>query len=118
MQVIAHEAGTRRLAEIRAMKLAGATDMMALMLHARIHRASGIIIDETFVSPEFFRLDSGVARQVLEALRNNQNFTLAIVGDISRYTQGNEALQTFVRDANRGRDVRFAATVADVLAKV
>jgi hypothetical protein len=43
---------------------------------------------------------------------------LAILGDISRYTDRSESLRALVRESNRGRDVAFLPTLDALIAAV
>ncbi|TQN28808.1 uncharacterized protein DUF4180 [Haloactinospora alba] len=61
------------------------------------------------VCEDFFSLGSGLAGEIVQRFAN-YGIRLVIVGDISRYLAGSQALRDFVREANRGRQVWFAAT--------
>lgn len=69
------------------------------------------------LSPDFFRLRSGLAGAVLQKWRN-YGFRVAIVGDISRWTEQSEALRDFVRESNRGGQVLFVADAAELAARL
>ena len=68
------------------------------------------------IEPEFFNLRSGLAGEILQKLVNYR-LQLAIVGDISAHLEKSETLKALVRESNRGKDVRFVATVEDTLGR-
>lgn len=69
------------------------------------------------LSPDFFRLRSGLAGAILQKWRN-YGFRVAIVGDIGRWTAGSRALGDFVRESNRGGQVLFVADAAELAARL
>jgi len=73
-----------------------------------------VIIPVERLSPEFFRLASGLAGAVLQKFTTYQ-FRVAIVGDISAFTAKSAPLRDFVRESNRrGVEVRFLASMAEL----
>jgi hypothetical protein len=61
----------------------------------------------------FFRLSTGLAGEALQKFTNYQ-LRVAIVGDISAYTDKSAPLRDFVRESNRRGDVRFLASAAEL----
>ena len=79
--------------------------------------ASWVAVDESRVAPAFFDLKSGIAGDVLQKFVNYR-MKLAILGDISRYTDQSESLKALVRESNRGRDVAFLPNLDALIATV
>lgn len=65
------------------------------------------------LSPDFFRLGTGLAGAILQKFTTYQ-LRVAIVGDISAFTEKSAPLRDFVRESNRRGDVRFLATIAEL----
>jgi hypothetical protein len=65
------------------------------------------------LSPEFFRLGSGLAGAVLQKF-SNYRIRVAIIGDISGYTGKSAPLRDFVAESNRRGQVRFLLTEAEL----
>lgn len=65
------------------------------------------------LSPDFFRLSTGLAGAVLQKC-TNYSFRLAIVGDISAHTAKSGPLRDFVYESNKRGDVRFVDSLADL----
>jgi hypothetical protein len=63
------------------------------------------------LGPDFLRLGSGVAGQVLQKLVNYR-FQVAVVGDVSAALVRSEPLRDFVRESNRGTSVWFVDDLA------
>jgi hypothetical protein len=59
------------------------------------------------VSPAFFDLKNGIAGEVLQKFANYR-IRLAMVGDFSAFQS--QALQAFIVESNRGRQVHFCAS--------
>ena len=72
-----------------------------------------VVIPVARLSPDFFKLSTGLAGAILQKLMNYQ-FRVAIVGDISAYTEKSAPLRDFVRESNRHGTVRFLDSEADL----
>jgi hypothetical protein len=105
-----HSKGNITIAEVvgDGVLLRNGGDAVQLMMDSR--RADWVAVHAKNIAPEFFELRSGVAGDVLQKFVNYQA-RLAIIGDISRYTEKSEALAALVRESNRGRDVRFVPSL-------
>ena len=86
---------------------------LSLMMEAHAN-ADRVALHAENIDPAFFNLRSGMAGDILQKLVNYR-MKLAIVGDISEHLEKSEALKALVRESNRGRDVRFVATIGDGL---
>ena len=69
------------------------------------------------LGPEFLRLSSGVAGQVLQKLVNYR-FQIAVIGDVSAAAAASDPLRDFVRESNRGETVWFVADLAALEARL
>ena len=95
--------------------LGNAGDARDLILASR--GANWVALDESRVAPAFFDLRSGIAGDVLQKFVNYR-MKLAILGDISRYTDQSESLKALVRESNRGRNVAFLPSLDALIAIV
>lgn len=77
------------------------------------HGAELVVIPAARLAPEFFQLSSGLAGAILQKFTNYQ-LRIAIVGDISAYTENSAPLRDFVRESNRHGDIRFLASEAEL----
>ncbi len=111
-----HRDGDGAVAEIigDGILLKSAAEGRDLLFAAAAKGAGWVAIHEANIAPEFFDLRSGLAGEVLQKFVNYRA-RLAIVGDISRYTDRSEALAALVRESNRGRDVRFVPSIDALL---
>jgi hypothetical protein len=92
--------------------VATAGDFLTVMFETRRLEADRAAIHAQNIHPDFFNLRTGLAGELLQKLVNYR-LKLAIAGDISEHLEKSEALKALVRESNRGRDVRFVATVED-----
>jgi hypothetical protein len=88
-----------------------ARDVLDLIAEGMAADARMIAVPVSGLDPSFFQLRSGFAGEVLQKLVNYR-FKLAILGDISAYTEASTAFRDLVREANRGNDVLFLPDIA------
>ena len=69
------------------------------------------------LGPDFPRLSSGVAGQVLQKLVNYR-FQVAVVGDVSAAVAASDPLRDFLRESNRGKTVWFVPDLAALEVKL
>jgi len=69
------------------------------------------------LGPDFLRLSSGVAGQVLQKLVNYR-FRVAVLGDVSAAAEASPPLRDFIRESNRGETVWFVDDLAALEAKL
>jgi hypothetical protein len=79
--------------------------------------ATFVAIPLARLGPDFLRLSSGVAGQVLQKLVNYR-FQIAVLGDVSAATAASDPLRDFVRESNRGQTVWFVDDLAALEAKL
>ena len=115
MSAVLHSNG--RIAEFRGegVLLSNAGNARDLILASR--GASWVALNESRGAPAFFDLRSRIAGDVLQKFVNYR-MKLAILGDISRYTDQSESLRALVRESNRGRDVAFLPNLDALIAMV
>ena len=74
-------------------------------------RADRLVIPVSRLAPDFFKLSTGLAGAVLQKC-TNYSFRVAIVGDISAYTEKSAPLRDFIYESNKRGDVRFVDSLA------
>jgi hypothetical protein len=87
-------------------------DALDMIATASYNGASGIVIPMERLSSDFFSLKTRFAGEVLQKFVN-YSMRAAIVGDFSGF--GNESLQAFIRESNRGRHVFFKSTIEEAI---
>ena len=93
--------------------LAQESDALDIMGEAFGQQAELVVIPIERLSPDFFRLGTGLAGAILQKFTNYQ-LRVVIVGDISAFTDKSAPLQDFVRESNRRGQVRFLASTAEL----
>lgn len=87
-----------------------AVDLVGEMLSTG---AEMVVVPVSRLPASFFTLRSGVAGAIVQKLVNYRR-RLAVVGDIGSYVADSEALRAYVVEANRGRDVWFVSSLAEL----
>ena len=75
------------------------------------HQAHWLAIPVERLGPDFFNLSTRIAGEVTQKLVNYR-FKLAVVGDVSGFVAGSNALRDFVVESNRGQHVWFVEDLA------
>ena len=96
-------------------QIAEVQDMLDLMGDCGSNDCNRIVIREEGLHPDFFRLASGMAGEILQKF-STYNFKLAIVGDFSKYTSKN--LHDFIRESNKGNRIFFVTDFDEALKKL
>jgi hypothetical protein len=101
-----HEIENVIVAELRAETavFSEVQDMLDVMGDAGANGCDRIIINEENLHPDFFKLHTGLAGEILQKF-STYSVKLAIVGDFSKYKS--KSLQDFIRESNRGNRVFF-----------
>ncbi len=117
MEVIIHERGTRRIAELMSdsVIVGRAQDALDVMADLGARGIRDIILHERALGADFFKLPTGRAGDVLQKF-SNYRVRAAIVGDFSRYAS--RSLQAFIRESNRGDAVCFVPTTEEALRRL
>ena len=76
---------------------------------------SKIALPRGALCEEFFVLSTGIAGEILQKWIN-YHIKAAIYGDFSRYTS--KPLKDFIHESNQGKDVFFASTKEEALARL
>jgi len=92
--------------------IAEVQDVLDLIGNLGTYDCNRIIIDETNFHPDFFRLETRLAGDILQKF-SNYRVRLAIMGDFTRYKS--RALQDFIRESNKGSQVLFVSDAAVAL---
>lgn len=92
-------------------------DSSDLIGNAWADNASLIAIPVSRLDPEFFRLSSGLAGEILQKVVNYR-LQLAVIGDISEQVAASDALRDFVWESNRGEQVWFLPDEASLVEKL
>lgn len=92
-------------------------DSSDLIGNAWADNASLIVIPVSRLDPEFFRLSSRLAGEILQKVVNYR-LQLAVIGDISEQVAASDALRDFVWESNRGEQVWFLPDEASLVEKL
>ena len=117
MQILTHTVHGQRIAEIRgeSILIHGPQDSLDLLGDVYYQGFDKIILHEKNITPEFFRLKSGLAGEMLQKY-SNYRVRLAIVGDFSDHT--GQSILDFMRESNRQGHINFTASLAEALEKL
>lgn len=74
-----------------------------------------IILHENSIHPDFFKLKSGLAGEVLQKFVNYQ-VKMAIVGDFNKYTS--KSLKSFIYESNNGNQFFFVSDITKAVEKL
>jgi hypothetical protein len=111
MEFILIQAGATTVAEAVSndICLRDAGDALDIMVACG---ARTLLMYERQINPDFFRLPTGLAGEVLQKF-TNYRMRLAIVGDFDKYMTKNFA--DFVRESNKNGQFLFTATKEDAV---
>jgi hypothetical protein len=87
-------------------------DMLDLMGDAGFNDCDRMILKEKNLHPDFFRLHTGFAGEILQKF-STYSFKLAIIGDFTKYTS--KSLQDFIRESNKGNRIFFVKSLDEAL---
>jgi hypothetical protein len=115
--LIFHRTANIELAELSDEKLilSEVQDVLDLMGDCGLNDCHRMIIKEENLSPDFFRLHTGLAGEILQKF-STYNFKLAIIGDFSKYRS--KSLQDFIRESNKGNRIFFVRNLDDATKKL
>jgi len=95
--------------------IADVQDALDLMSDLGTNNCNRIIIKETNLSKDFFRLKSGLAGEILQKF-STYGVKLAIIGDFSKYKSA--PLQDFIRESNKGNQIFFSGNLDSALTRL
>ncbi len=112
-----HETGSGKIAEVtdEEFRISSVQDAVDLLGDMYYNNCNAIVIKEINLHPDFFRLHTGLAGEILQKVSNYQ-FKLAVAGDFSKYTS--KSLKDYIRESNRGNRVFFVETIEEALLKL
>lgn len=87
-------------------------DALDVMVGHGYADVAGIAIDETCFDPDFFRLKTGIAGELLQIFVNYR-IRVAILGDFSKYP--GDTLRAFIAECNRGQHIFFVDDVEEAI---
>jgi hypothetical protein len=90
-------------------------DAVDLLGEAGSEGCSRIIIYERNLHPDFFKLTTGLAGDILQKF-SNYRCKLAIIGEFSKFKS--KSLQDFIRESNKGNTVFFVDDIDIALFKL
>lgn len=93
--------------DVEGSPLATSRDASDLVGEAFSVSAELVVVPVERLSPDFLRLSSGLAGEVLQKFVN-YGLKIAILGDVSADIAASAPLRDFVYESNRGRSVWFA----------
>ncbi|MFJ6195607.1 DUF4180 domain-containing protein [Micromonospora sp. NPDC092111] len=94
-------------------KLCGGGDATDVIGEALGHGVELVVLPVRRLAAEFFTLRTGVAGELVQKFVNYR-LRLAVVGDISGHVDRSTALRDFVIEANRGDQLWFVDTLAEL----
>ena len=90
-------------------------DAVDLMGNLSFPGCSRIIIQESNLTADFFRLQTGLAGDILQKF-SNYRIKLAIAGNFSKLKS--KSLQDFIRESNKGNSIFFVADIDEALVRL
>jgi len=93
--------------------IAAESDILDPIGNASYSGADTLVIPVGRLSPDFFKLSTGLAGAILQKCTNYQ-MKVAVVGDISQFTAKSGPLRDFIYESNKHGQVRFIATEAEL----
>ncbi|ADY55380.1 hypothetical protein Sgly_1051 [Syntrophobotulus glycolicus DSM 8271] len=90
----------------------------ALDLTATVYYEQGVtkmVVNKEAISEDFFKLSTGFAGEVVQKFVN-YHFSVAIVGDFSKYTS--KPLRDYMYECNNGKHLFFVTTEQEAIEKL
>jgi hypothetical protein len=94
-------------------KLRSDRDAIDIIGKAFENRATLVVIPVECLDDEFFQLRTRIAGELIQKFVQYRR-RLAVVGDISGFLAESSALRAFVNESNRGKDVWFVGSLAEL----
>jgi hypothetical protein len=86
-----------------------ADDIVAQLIEQRINK---LILHERNLSPDFWKLSSGLASEILQKFTNN-SIDVALVGEFDKYKS--KGLNAFIKETNLKNQVLFTSDIERAL---
>jgi len=90
-------------------------DALDLIGEAGMEDCNRVIVYEENIHADFFRLQTGLAGEILQKF-SNYRFKLAVIGDFSKYRS--RSLRDFIRESNKGNRIFFVEDLNTALNKL
>jgi hypothetical protein len=112
-----HEIGKIIISELedKNFVISDAQDILDLMGDAVSENCSRMIVREENLNPDFFKLQTRLAGEILQKF-SNYNFKFAIIGEFTKYKSKN--LQDFIRESNKGNMIFFVSSFEEAFMKL
>jgi len=95
--------------------ISGVEDAIELLGEAGANNSGMLILKESNLHPDFFKLYTGLAGDILQKF-STYSFKLAIIGDFNKFTSKN--MQDFIRECNRGNRIFFVSSFKEAVNKL
>ena len=114
MEIKFHTQNNKQIAEIIAngIVINETQDALDIMADASYNGASGVIVHEHQLTPEFFDLKTRLAGEILQKF-SNYRMQLAIVGDFTKYKS--KSLNDFIFESNKTGHILFVDSLENAL---
>jgi hypothetical protein len=112
--LIFHKSDNNIIAELvgETLLIAEVQQVLDIMGDCSANNCNTIIIRKQNFHPDFFRLHTGLAGEILQKF-STYDFRLAVVGDFSEYKS--EKLKDFIRESNKGNRIFFLSDLEGAL---
>jgi hypothetical protein len=112
-----HEINNNRIAEVtdKSLVITNTDEALDLMVNISYNDCSRIIIYEENLHPDFFRLSTRLAGDILQKV-SNYRLKLAIIFDQAKFKSS--SLRDFVYECNKGRQVSFVKDREEALERL
>jgi hypothetical protein len=117
MEIITHQVGGTKVAEVHANEVLVNTPDDGLQLLADLYyqEYDAMILHKPQITDGFFDLRTGIAGEILQKFANYR-MRLAIIGEFHQYDS--KSLRDFILESNKGRHINFLGSVTEALAKL
>jgi hypothetical protein len=117
MQIVIHQNNNIKVAEIISEKIIinKVKDALDLMVNVDYLGSRQIILHSNNITPDFFRLKTGLAGEILQKFVNYK-IKMAIIGDFTIYESN--SLQAFIKECNRSGQFFFLNDIETAKAKL
>ena len=112
-----HDPDGLRIAEVTnpGFVISSVQDAVDLLGELSFDNCSSVILREINFHPDFFKLQTGLAGDILQKF-SNYSFRLTIIGDFSKFKS--KSLQDFIRESNKGNAVYFTDNIDNALGRL
>lgn len=117
MKIEEHNLNSIKIAELISDSILLNTTQDAVDLPGNLYyqHFDRVIIHEQNIRKDFFDLKTGMAGEILQKF-SNYRCSLAIVGDVSKYT--GKSIRDFIFECNKGSHINFVKSLTEALDKL